>query len=183
MKNKIYNKINFHQHTFCVFTEVSFNEIDNRKVDYKSKSGSRYYFSENGVHRLSDHWGRAAKCKWRLEGAKGDKGNRERLGFSLWAGFQADNDTEKLYFITADFNFKTTNYQHKNNEAYSDKDILRTVADSTKIIKQIRNLFASDSWAKYFDSGDVDYLRNKIIEELISTNKSLQEIKSEILNK
>ena len=182
MKNKIYNKINFHQHTFCVFTEVPFSEIENRKIDYTSKSGSRYFFSENGVHRLSDHWGRAAKCKWRLEGAKGDKGNRERLGFSLWTGFQADNDIEKLYFITVDFNSRTTTYQHRNNEAYSEKALLRTVADSTKIIKQIRNLFANDSWAKYFDNDDIDGLRKTIIEEMITTNKSLQVIKSEILS-
>ena len=181
MKNKIYNKINFHKHTFCVFSEMPIAEIQNRKVDYVSKSGSKYYFANEGVFRLSDHWGRAAKCKWRLDGAKGDKGNRERLGFSLWTGFHEDNDIEKLYFISVDFEAKTVTYQHKNNILYNEKQILRTVSDSTKLIKQIRSLFENDSWAKYFNTADVDSLRKSIIIKLIATNQSLQEIKSELL--
>jgi hypothetical protein len=36
------------------------------------------------------------------------------------------------------------------------------------------------SWAKHFDYDDLDILRQKIINELIFTNKTLEEIKREI---
>ena len=65
--SKTYNKTNFHKHTFCIFKEVDFETIQNLKPNYKSKSGSSYFFTDQGVYRLSNHWGRAANCKWRLE--------------------------------------------------------------------------------------------------------------------
>ena len=49
-----------------------------------------------------------------------------------------------------------------------------------KRIKQIRNLQNLTSWAKYFEYEDLDALRQKIINELIFTNKTLEEIKREI---
>lgn len=99
MTSKIYNKTNFHQHTFCVFQEVLLVEIQNLNPNYKSKSGSSYYFLEMGVFRLSNHWGRAANCKWRLESNTTQSTNRTRLGFANWTSFHNDNDIEKLYFI------------------------------------------------------------------------------------
>ena len=46
-----------------------------------------------------------------------------------------------------------------------------------KKIKQIRNLLALTSWAKYYEYDDLDVLRKEIIEQLIYTTKSLDEIK------
>ena len=67
MPIETYNKTNFHKHTFCIFQEVDFELIKNLKLNFKSKSGSSYYFVENGVYRLSNHWSRVANCKWRLD--------------------------------------------------------------------------------------------------------------------
>ena len=180
MSNKTYNKYNFHNHTFCVFKEVDLDTIKNLKLDFKSKSGSSYYFNEGGVYRFSNHWGRAANCKWRLLPNKSSSSNRDKVGFALWSSFQEDNDLEKLYGITVDFQEKTATYVHKNSEDYNPNSLLRTASDSTKIIKQIRNLFANNSWAKYFENANLEELRTKIIEKLITSNTSLQEIKSEI---
>ena len=59
--------------------------------------------------------------------------------------------------------------------------MLRTSFDTAKRIKQIRNLFELTSWAKYFEYEDLEVLRMKIINGLIYTEKSLEEIKREQL--
>ena len=182
MASKKYNRFNFHRHTFCVFNEVNASELDNKKVDYKSKSGSCYYFSELGVYRQSNHWGRAANCKWRLESSNHETTSRSKVGFALWTAFHEDNDFEKLYFIAVDFEKRSVIYLHKDSDSRSEGRLLRTVKDTTSIIKQIRSLFENDSWAKYFDDISIDILRKRIITALIDSNKTLQQIKSEMRN-
>lgn len=175
MAPKIYNRFNFYRHTFCVFREAYLSAIENKTVDYKSKSGSSYYFTEIGVYRLSNHWGRAANCKWRLESHNSNT-SRTKLGFALWTDFHTDNDTEKLYFITVDFENQTVHYQHKDSTEYNDTLILRSAPAVTKTIKEIRNLFENESWAKHYDI-PMATLRSTIIHKLLTTDTSLLEIK------
>jgi hypothetical protein len=150
--------------------------IEGKKADYKSKSGSSYFFTEDGVYRLSNHWGRAANCKWRLQ-TNTLNSSRTKLGFAMWSAFHPDNETDTLYFITVDFENKIVNYQHKCSHEYQEKFALRTASETTKVIKSIRELFVSDAWAKHFDNTDLEMLRRIIIEKLITTNQSLLEIK------
>ena len=150
--------------------------IDSKKIDYKSKSGSSYYFIEDGVYRLSNHWGRAANCKWRLQSDTTNT-SRTKLGYADWTAFHPDNETEKWYFITVDFDHQSAHYQHKLSPAYQDKFTLRTAAETTKVIKNIRDLFSNEAWAKHFQCEDVAELRKDIIEKLITTNQSLLDIK------
>jgi len=103
--------------------------------------------------------------------------SKTKLGFASWNDFYPDNAEKELYYLEANYIKKTVNYQHKNNPNYDKKAILRTSFETTKKIKQIRNLFTLTSWAKYFEYQDLDVLRQKIINELIFTNKSLDEIK------
>jgi len=178
------------KNTFCVFHEESILAIEKLPVQYQSKSGSSYYYTKNGMYRLSNHWGRLANSKWRLEpleldcvdSEKNESRNESKfkLGFAAWDQFYRDNAEEELYYIEARYEQKTVNYQHRNNPNYDKKAILRTSFETTKRIKQIRNLFNLTSWAKYFDYEDLDDLRRQIIEELIYTNKTLDEIKREI---
>ena len=105
--------------------------------------------------------------------------SKTKLGFASWSDFYPDNSTEDLYYIKADYDAKTVNYQHRNNPEYDNKAILRTSFETTKKIKQIRNLFNLTSWAKYFDCDDIDDLRKLIIRELIFTTKTLEQIKRE----
>jgi len=182
MISKTYNRFNFHRHTFCIFTEVAIESIDSQKVDYKSKSGSGYYFTKDGVYRLSNHWGRAANCKWRLQ-SDGTNTSRTKLGYADWKSFHPDNDTEQLYYVTVDFEHQTANYQHRCSVDYQENFVLRTASETTKVIKSIRDLLSNDSWAKHFQFEDIADLRKAIIEKLMTTNQSLLEIKRQLPSK
>lgn len=179
--NKVFRPSpNSFKNTFCVFNEVLPEEIEGMPVQYDSKSGSKYFYTEDGMYRLSNHWGRLANSKWRLEPMEPETESKTKLGFARWNEFYPDNAEEKLYYLKADFIKKTVNYQHKNNPDYDGKAILRTSFETTKKIKQIRNLFELTSWAKYFEYEDLDELRAVIINQLIFTNKTLDEIKREL---
>lgn len=173
------------KNTFCVFQEVLPEKIAGMPVQYDSPSGSKYYYTKEGMYRLSNHWGRLANSKWRLEPLEPDclearNESKFKIGFASWDEFYPDNATEELYYLEANFEKRTVNYQHKNNPKYDGKAILRTSFLTGKRIKQIRNLFELTSWAKYFDYDDIDQLRREIINELIFTNRTLEEIKREI---
>jgi hypothetical protein len=171
---------NSFKNTFCVFREEKKEAVAKLLLQYESKSGSCYYYTEKGMYRLSNHWGRLANSKWRLEPLEPESQSKTKLGFANWTDFYPDNAIEELYYIQADYHRNTVNYQHKNNLDYDKKAILRTSFETTKRIKQIRNLLNLTSWAKYFDYEDLAVLRQKIIYELIFTNKTLEEIKREL---
>lgn len=175
-----YDKTNFHKYTFCIFKQVGLNEVENQKPNYKSKSGSSYYFTETGVYRLSNHWGRAANCKWRLQPSQNPGTQRTKLGFARWEQFHSDNDTEKLYFVEVDFENGSVTFNHKSNESKDPAAILRTASETTKRIKQIRNLFDNDSWTQHYPQKNSEAVKKEVITKLIQTEKSIQQIKSEI---
>jgi hypothetical protein len=168
---------NSFKNTFCVFQEIDVKVIEKMPIQFESKAGSHYYYSESGMYRLSNHWGRLANSKWRLEPMEPETTSKTKLGFASWNDFYPDNTEEELYYLEVNYSKNTVNYQHKNNPNYDKKAILRTSFETTKKIKQIRNLFSLTSWAKYFEYEDLDVLRQEIINELIFTNKSLDEIK------
>ena len=186
MSPKTYNKTNFHNHTFCIFHEVGLDEIQELSLHYKSKSGSCYYFTTVGVYRLSNHWGRAANCKWRLVNNNNNNKvnnncNRTKLGFAHWSDFYPDNENEKLYFIDVDYDTKTVQFYHKLSQEFSSGKVLRTASETTKLIKQIRTLFDETAWVKYLKSENIEVLRKEMIEELVNTNKTFQEVRKEYL--
>jgi len=166
--------------TFCAFKEVLSNEIEGLKKQFESKAGSSYYYTEAGMYRVSNHWGRLANSKWRLIAREPETESKTKIGFAKWEEFYPDNAEEKLYYIKADFEKNLANYEHKNNPEYDGKPVLRTSFETTKRLKQIRNLQQLTSWAKHFDYDDIDELRKQIITELIFTEKTLEQIKREI---
>lgn len=171
---------NSFKNTFCIFNELPLHAIEGLKIQYQSKSGSSYYYSNLGMYRLSNHWGRLANSKWRLIAIVPETESKTKLGFAPWSGFYPDNTIDLLYYLEVDYTKKTVNYQHKNHPSYENKEVLRTSFETTKKIKQVRNLLTLTSWAKYFEYDDLDALRKKIIDELIFTHKSLEEIKREM---
>lgn len=168
------------KNTFCVFYEVALEQIEGLVLQYHSASGSKYYYTPEGMYRLSNHWGRFANSKWRLEPLEPASSSKIKVGFARWENFYPDNAEEKLYYLAADYAKRTVNYQHKQNPNYDEKAVLRTSFETTKKIKQIRNLFELTNWAKYFDYEDIDELRKRIIEQIIYTEHSLEEIKRSI---
>jgi hypothetical protein len=168
---------NSFKNTFCVFQEVLPDQIENLKVQYDSKSGSKYFYTKVGMYRLSNHWGRLANSKWRLKPMEPETDSKFKIGYAAWDEFYPDNAEEELYYLEVNYSNNTVNYQHKNNPDYDSKPILRTSFETTKKIKQIRNLLTLTSWAKYFEYDDIEVLRKTIIEQLVYTNKTLDEIK------
>ena len=178
---KIYNKTNFHKHTFCIFTEVSATEIEDLKLSYISKSGSEYSFTEQGVYRKSNHWGRAANCKWRLQSRDLNETSRVKVGFANWTEFHSINETEKLYFIKVDFDKKTAQYFHKNTSQSQD-NFLRNAAETTKRVKEIRSLLANPKKLEYWEvNEDFELLLINVINLMITTDYNLLQIKQKML--
>ena len=181
MTLKKYNKTNFHKHTFCEFTEVNSASIPNIEWHYKSKSGSGYFFTEEGVYRISNHWGRAANCRWRLISDIKNPNQKERIGYAKWTDFYPNNETENFFYVDINFDTEEVTFQHKNNPKYNGKAIFRNASETAKVIRQIKEILESDTWAKYLDFDDLEELRKEIILKLIQTSTSFAEIKRSLL--
>ena len=174
---------NSFKNTFCIFDEVLPEAINGLKKQFESKSGSSYYYSKEGMYRVSNHWGRLANSKWRLIPLEPETASKIKIGFAKWDCFYPDNNTDKLYYLEMDYVKNTVSYQHKLNPNYNQKKLLRTSQETTKRIKQVRNIIELTSWANHFESDDITLLRSLIIEELINSNKSLDCIKREVAEK
>ena len=172
---KTYNKTNFFKHTFCEFTEVNKNFFEQNPVHFKSKTGSFYSYTEEGIYRYSNHWGRVANCRWKLITAKKYKNQAYYSGFAKWSDFYALHESEKQFYISVDFDKKTVDFHHKENR---ENEFLYTSIEAQKKVQQIRILLKEEKWATYFDE-NIEVLRKKIISEFINSNKSLQQIKRE----
>lgn len=174
-----YNRNNFYKYTFCEFTEVEFtNELE---IHHKSKSGSQYSFTKEGVYRISNHWGRASNCRWRLISSSNSKINnsQHRIGFAKWSDFYPNNETENLFYIVVNFENKEVIFQHKNNPKFEGNLVLRNASETAKIIRQIKDLLENDIWAKYLNFKDIEEVRRATIQKLIQTNIPLSKIKME----
>ncbi len=176
-----FNKNNFHNYTFCVWNQVDLDEIKNLKISFKSKSGSAYIITKNGVFRISNHWGRVANCRWKLQSSTNYKNQNTVIGFANWNDFYQIDDTSKLYFIKVNFDEKSVDYLHKDSNLYDQKAIVRTAIETSKIIKIITVLLKETSWAKHLVFQDFDQFQKEIINELIYTDKTFIEIKRKFL--
>ncbi|THF53365.1 hypothetical protein E6C50_03950 [Flavobacterium supellecticarium] len=183
MNGKVYDKTNFFKHTFCIFREVAPDAVQEKKFHYTSKSGSSYYFTEEGVYRNANHWGRAANCRWRLLPLTDGKTNNAiaKTGYAKWTDFYPNNETENLFYIEWDPETDAIHFQHKSNPEYNGNAVLRNAAETTKRIQLIKKLFETDNWADYLKYDDFEALRKTITEALITTNKTLQQIKQPFL--
>lgn len=174
---KTYNKHNFHNSTFCIWREVFYDQIKGLKISYKSKSGSQYIFNEAGVYRISNHWGRAANCRWRLLPLSDFKNQNTTIGFAKWSDFYPNDDVSKLYYVLVNFDERVVDIFHKDSNDYDGKAVLRSGSATSKIIQNIKIILNETSWAKHLIYDDYEELQRKIISELIYTDKSFVEIK------
>ncbi|MGV9002837.1 hypothetical protein [Flavobacterium sp.] len=174
---KIYSKKNFHKHTFCLWQEVTFDTIKNLEKDHKSKSGSGYIFVENGVYRVSNHWGRVANCRWRLLGAKNYRNQDTKVAFAAWKDFYPNDEISKSFFIKVDFEINEVFFFHTHSAQFDAKDILRNADDTFKIIKVIKELLTETGWSKHLIFDNIVTLRAEIVTKLVTTDTSFAEIK------
>lgn len=151
MNNKFYHKKNFFKETFAVFKEVNTGELLFEKWHYESKAGSKYFYTKDGVYRASNHWGRAAKCRWILEINHQEiyisKG-KQRTGFAKWEDFYPNHEHDKTYFVKVDFENKTVAYDHKSRDGNSNS-VYRTATETRNVIKKVKNILLNDKWVKY----------------------------------
>jgi hypothetical protein len=178
---KTYAKNNFHKHTFCLWQEVSFSEIEHLIIQYKSKSGSSYIFLEHGVYRISDHWGRAANCRWRLIPLEKYKNQQKKVGFAKWTDFYPNNENEKLFFIQVDFDANEINFHHKFSPLYEQKFMLRNAFETSKRIQIIKEVLNEIAWSRYLRFENIEDFRKKLVNELLTNEKSFIEIKKQFM--
>ena len=185
MANKIYSKHNFHKHTFCIWKEVLFSNINDMKISYKSQSGSQYIFTTEGLFRISNHWGRVANCHWRLIPLTQFKSQHNIVAFANWIDFYSNDDTSKLFYIKVDLNPKISgqevNFFHKQSMESQEKIVLRNAKETAKTIRTIKQVLTETDWAKHLVFDDLEVLKKEIVEELITTEKSFLEIKKAYL--
>ncbi|NHN24897.1 hypothetical protein FIA58_004330 [Flavobacterium jejuense] len=174
-----YNKHNFHKHTFCEFQEVNASDIENLKLNFKSKSGSSYYFTEKGLYRLSNHWGRAANCRWRLKPISSSKTNNSdaKIGYANWTDFYPNNDKEKLFYVEVNWITNEVIFQHKNNPNFQEHFMVRDALATAKRIQIIREVLLETNWSKYLTFTDLEVLRKEIVTLLLTTDETFIKIK------
>ncbi len=132
-----------------------------------------YFYTDEGVYRKSNHWGRVANCRWKLIANKNYKNQNTVTAFAKWDDFYPINSSEKNFYIDVNFDKKTVVIRPKK-----EKEVLYlfSLSEAQKRSKQIMHLFKNDKWAKYFDN-DIEILRVKIISDFINSNLALSEIK------
>ena len=181
MANKIYNKTNFHSHTFSIWKEVPIEEIQELKLHFKSKHDSQYYFTTDGVYRFSDHWGRVANCHWRLVPLSHFKNQENKVAFANWSDFYSNDDTAKLFFIKVNKETQEVNFYHKHTAETKENVVFRNAKETAKTIRIIKEVLSETDWAKYLNYTDLEALRKEIVNKLLNSEKSFLEIKKRFL--
>ena len=176
-----YTKYNFHKNTFCIFTKIDFELIQNLKINYKSKSGSSYIFTDEGVYRIANHWGRTSNCRWRLEGGEGTTNQKYAVGYARWSDFYDNDEVSNLFFILIDYSKKTAQFYHKNSGLYQDNFQLRNAKDTSKTIKIIHQVLQEQSWSKHLTFDDLDVLREQVCNQLQCSNLTFIQIKNKFM--
>lgn len=175
MKN--YNNTNFHSHTFCIWKEVPATEIQELKLHFKSKHDSQYYFTNDGVYRLSDHWGRVANCHWRLIPLTHFKNQRNTVAFANWSDFYSNDDSAKLFFIKVNEATQEVNFYHKQTAETTENLVFRNAKETAKTIRTIKEVLTETDWAKHLNFDDLEKLRKEVVEDLVNSTKTFLEIK------
>lgn len=173
-----YHKFNFYRSTYCEFEMQNINFFDDMKAHFQSKSGSYYYYTEDGVFRYSNHWGRVANCRWKIQGIDNYKNQQYYVGYANWSSFYPLNSIDKVFYLEVDYtkakaSIKRVEEGLENNHFLMNSELVH------QRLKQVQTLFKEYKWARYYEE-DIDVLRKKIINKLITTNKTLQQIKLEL---
>ena len=175
---KTYHKYNFFKYTYCEFDSVKIDFFKEKKTHFKSKSGSYYFYTEEGVFRYSDHWGRVASCRWRIKGIDVYKNQDFYVGFAKWTDFHPLNDVDKVYYIHANLETKQAKILRLTNDENKEVYLMNAPLAHQRL-KQIQTLFKEYKWAKYINA-DIDVLRKILMEQLVSCNTSLDILKRQL---
>lgn len=173
-----YHKFNFYKYTYCEFEMQKIDFFKDMKAHFQSKSGSYYYYTDEGVFRYSNHWGRVANCRWKIKGIEEYKNQNYYVGFANWNDFYPLNSFDKVFYIEVDYQNKQAKICRIQDENTEDLFLMTSEIAHQKL-KSIRDVFKDVKWMIYMNE-DVSIIQKKVIEELISTHKTLQKVKLEL---
>lgn len=177
---KNYHRFNFFKNTYCEFKKVEVDFFREHQIHYKSKSGSLYFYTEKGVYRYSNHWGRVANCRWKISGIEAYKNQIYYVGYANWLDFYPLNASEKIFYLEFIPELEAVKII-KVNEEKDETQFLMTLEFALLRLKQIKKLYKDYKWATYYNA-DIDVLRNSLIYRLINSNKPLQDLKQSLKN-
>nr|WP_298660499.1 hypothetical protein [uncultured Flavobacterium sp.] len=175
----MYTRHTFHNKTYCLFQQVALDTLPKTNPDYTSASGSKYYFTDEGVFRVATHWGRAANCRWRLIANTSYQNQQQACGYARWVDFQPNNEHEKLFYITIDWVKQTATFYHKNDPSYAGQ-LCRTANETAKRLQKITQILQHDDWKKHCTVYDYDVAKQLLLDKLITTNSTVFQLIQEI---
>ena len=167
----MYNKFNFHKRTFATFRNKT--PQNSEGIHYKSKHGSSYIFTNKGVYRYSNHWGRVGNCRWRLE-EMDYKQQTYYWGYANWEEFYPNDEEFAVFYIEKNSNEKYV-YNHQKNSPIIHQYF--TAKEAAKRILKIQEIQQNTSWSKYLPYSDYNELQKHFIQQLIETKLTFQDIK------
>lgn len=167
----MYNPKTFFKHTYCEFktTEFNFSEVKN----YTSKSGSVYHYTEKGVYRYSNHWGRVANCRWKLTNVEQYKNQNWYVGYADWTDFYDLQSLEKICYLKVDIDKQKVFICLDNTENH----FLFSIQEAMRRKKEIMHFFNHAKWLKYVETDNINVLKKQILKELAGSNKKMKDIK------
>lgn len=136
-----------------------------------------YLYTEKGVYRYSNHWGRVANCRWKIKGVEEYKNQHYYVGYAKWSHFYSLNASEKIFYIEVASSGEAKLFNIKDSA--STKPFLMTLDFAYKRLKQLKVLYKDYKWATYYNE-DVYLVRNRLTEKLINSDKTLQELKQSL---
>jgi citrate synthase len=160
---------------------VASDFFKDKEVHYKSNFGSSYFYTEKGVYRYSNHWGRVANCRWKISGIEAYKNQVYYTGFANWTDFYALNSTEKVFYLEVDVEIGKTSI-HKVKGTETSTHFLMTLNAAFKRQKEIKMVYKEYKWALYFNDS-IENVRKKLVHQLINSNEPLQVLKQGLKNK
>ena len=82
-----------------------------------------------------------------------------------------------MYFIKKSEFTNKYEYYHKEEPSYTANYIVRTADETRKVLRQLKGITTETKWSKYIPHDNLDDLRNYLIHGLLTSDKSLQELK------
>lgn len=173
----MYHKNNFYRNTYCVFQEVFLEKPI--PFHFKSDHQSEYHFTQEGVYRKSNHWGRVGNCRWKLDSNDKLPSQIQRIGFAHWNKFYSNASGALFYVVINQGN--QPQMGHVQDGDFKPEYPKRNASECQKCIKEIKMILQDDSWADYLSFDDIELLKVKVLNALVYSKASWTEIRRNLI--
>lgn len=160
------NKDNYFKNTYAQWKSVSEKELPKETPDYESASGSEYWYTDKGVYRRSNHWGKVASCYWYLNNEVKQTGNNKEVGYTDFSDIQKmeyTDDREREIARIRRINYtKYIENPEASTQAYLDM-LKKDVAERIERAKKLNNTFGAEQARKekeLYDSITLEDVKN-----------------------